>query len=274
VRRTGATRVGARPDRPASALYEGTVFHRRREPVEHRLSYRVFMTLLDLDELPEALDAHPLWSARRPAPIRFRAADHLAGEGPEPARGPGELAERARALVDRRLGRAPEGPVRLLAMPRVLGAGFNPVSFVFLFDGAGERPEALIAEVTNTPWRERHAYVIEADGSDPIRARFDKRLHVSPFHPMEQSYRLAVSGPGERIGVTISNSQDGREVFDARLSLERRELTRAAMTRVLLRHPPAVPATVARIYWNGLKLRLKGVPHHRKPQGRPAARAG
>jgi uncharacterized protein len=258
----------------ASALYEGRVFHRRREPVEHRLEYPVFMTLLDLGELPEALDPHPLWSARRPAPIRFRAADHLVDEGAEPVRDAAVLAERTRALVADRLGSAPAGPVRLLTMPRVLGAGFNPVSFTFLYDTAGERPEALVAEVTNTPWGERHAYVIEADGGGPIRARFGKRLHVSPFHPMDQTYELSVSGPGERIAISITNRQDGRVPFEAGLSLERRELTRSAMSSILLRYPPAVPATVARIYWNGLKLRLKGAPHYPKPQRAPAPRAG
>ena len=274
---TRPPRGGSRPHGLASALYEGTVFHRRREPVEHRLSYPIFMTLLDLEELPEALDRHPLWSARRPAPIRFRAADHLAGEGPAPAADPGELAERARALALARLGpgASAAGPVRLLTMPRVLGAGFNPVSFLFLFDPDGERVEAVIAEVTNTPWGERHSYVVPAGpGDGRIQASFDKRLHVSPFHPMDQSYELSVSAPGERIAISITNRERGRAVFEARLALERRELTRAAMTRVLLRYPPAVPAALARIYWNGLKLRLKGVPHHPKPQAPTAPRAG
>ena len=265
----------ARSPAPASALYEGKVFHIRREPVEHRLSYPLFMTLLDLDELPQALDRHPLWSARRPAPIRFNPADHLRGEGPAPVASAAALAERARSLTERRLGAAPEGPVRLLCVPRVLGAAFNPVSFLFLFDPSGQRPAAVIAEVTNTPWGERHAYVVRGgDGEGPVRASFGKRLHVSPFHPMDQSYELSVTGPGDALGIGIANREGGRTVFEAGLTLRRRELSRAAMTRGLLRYPPAVPATIARIYWNGLKLRLKGVPHHPKPQPPPAARAG
>jgi DUF1365 family protein len=252
-----------------SALYEGRVHHRRSEPVEHSLSYPVLMYLLDLDELPGAFDAHPLWSARRPAPVRFRADDHLRCEGEAPARSAAELAARARRLVRSRTGaEPPPGPVRLLSMPRMLGVGFNPVSFTFLFDRNGHAPGAVIAEVTNTPWGERHAYVVvrgEVGDDDAIRARFGKRLHVSPFHPMEQSYELVVGAPGDRISITITNRERGRTVFEAGLALERRELTRAAMTRVMLRHPPAAPAALARIYWHGLRLRLKGVPHHPRP---------
>lgn len=258
----------------ASALYEGTVFHRRRKPVEHSLSYPILMALLDLDELPGAFDPHPLWSARRPAPVRFRPADHLREEGEGPVRSAGELAERARSLVARRTGsEPPAGPVRLLCMPRVMGVGFNPVSFTFLFDRAGEGPEAAIAEVTNTPWGERHAYVVSRGAGDgaaegALHASFDKRLHVSPFHPMEQSYELSLGRPGDSLTISISNREGGRAIFDAGLALRRRELGRAEMTRALLRHPPAAIAALARIYWHGLRLKWKGVPHHPRPATR------
>ena len=252
----------------ASAIYEGTVAHRRLEPVEHGLSYPMFMTLLDLDELPGALDPHPLWSARRPAPVRFRARDHLAaGEG-DPPRTPAELAARARRLAaEGAPGGAPTGPVRLLSMPRMLGFGFNPVSFFFLYDEGGERVESVIAEVTNTPWGDRHAYVArrETEGG-PILARFGKRLHVSPFNSMDQSYELEVGEPGSSLEISIRNRERGRTVFVAGLALERRELSRAEMTRVMRSYPPAALAALARIYWHGLRLKLKGVPHHPHPE--------
>lgn len=251
----------------ASAIYEGTVAHRRRTPVDHRLSYKVFMAMLDLDELPELFDRHPLWSARRGAPVRFRSSDYMHdadGEGPRDA---AELARRARALVADRTGLpAPAGPVRLLTTPRMFGHGFNPVSFYYLHDEPDGPAEAVIAEVTNTPWGGRHSYAARRDDEGRIEASFSKRLHVSPFNPMEQTYTLRAADPGDHLSVSIANHEDGARIHDAGLSLRRREMSRAAMSSVLLRFPASSVATVARIYAHGLKLKLKGVPHHRHPE--------
>jgi len=246
----------------ASALYEGWVSHRRLGRVAHSFRYPVMMALLDLDELPEALDRHPAWSARRPALVRFRRADYL-GEPAVP------LADAARDLVSGRAGPRPEGPVRLLTTPRFLGVGFNPVSFYYLYGAGGGAPEAVIAEVTNTPWGDRHCYVL---GGPALEGVFHKRLHVSPFMPMEQSYRLRLTAPGEHLAVSITAEQEGRTVFEAGLGLRRRELSRREMTRALVAHSPAGAATLARIYWNALKLRLKGADYHARP--RPAEGGG
>jgi uncharacterized protein len=241
----------------ASALYEGWVAHRRRGPVEHSFRYRVSMLLLDLGELPGVLDRHPLWSARRPAPVRFRRSDHLGDRGLP-------LAEAARDLVEERIGARPAGPVRLLTTPRFLGVGFNPVSFYYLYGPNGSSVEAVIAEVTNTPWGESHAYVLDGRG-DALGGTFRKRMHVSPFMPMEQEYRWRLSAPGEKLSVSITSSEGGRVVFDAGLALGRRELSRREMTRAMLTHPPAAAATLTRIYWNALRLKLRGAPYHPRP---------
>lgn len=241
-----------------SAIYEGWVSHRRLGAVPHSFRYPVFMTLLDLDELPGVFDRHPLYSARRPAPVRFRRSDYL-GDPDIP------LAESARRLVRERIGRRPEGPVRLLTHLRYLGHGFNPVSFYYLYDRAGSRVDSVIAEVTNIPWRERHAYVVERNGSGPIRGRLAKRLHVSPFMPMDQHYEWQISEPGDALGVRITNVENGDRVFDATLAMRRRELSRALMTRVLLTYPPMSLAVPARIYANALRLKLKGARYHPHP---------
>ena len=141
----------------ASAVYEGWVRHRRFTPVEHSFTYRHTMLLLDLDELPEVLDRHPLYSARRPALARFRREDHF-GDAARP------LDECVRDLVHERTGRRPEGPVRLLTTLRTLGHNFNPVSFYYCFAPGSERVETVVAQVTNTPWGETHAYVLERSG--------------------------------------------------------------------------------------------------------------
>ncbi len=152
-------------------------------------------------------------------------------------------------LVEERTGSRPAGPVRLLTQPRRLGVGFNPVSFYFCFD-AGGGVEAVAAEVTNTPWGERHTYVLR--GRSGV---LDKRLHVSPFLGMDGEYAWEVSEPGETLHVHIENRESGRRVFDATLALRRRRLGRSG-------HPLAV---LARIYLQAARLKLRGVPVHPHP---------
>lgn len=249
-----------------SALYEGVVAHRRRTPIAHAFRARLYLLYLDLDELPQLFDGHPLWSARRWAPARWRRADYL-GDPAVP------LGEAVRALVAERLGFRPAGPVRMLAQVRTWGIGFNPVAFYWCFDEAGERVEAVVAEVTNTPWGERHAYVAGADGNsaDMLVSRHAKALHVSPLMEMEQEYVWRIGRPGERIAISIANERDGEVVFDAGLALRRRELTPRRLTTVLLRFPFMTAQVLGRIYWEALRLRLRGVPWHAKPPAPAAA---
>ena len=246
----------------SSAIYEGWVAHRRLGAVPHSFRYPVFMLLFDLGELPGLLDSIPLWSARRAAPVRFRETDHLPG-------GEGPLAERARDLVQTRLGRRPSGPVRLLANPRYLGVGFNPVSFLFLEDDENKL-DSVIAEVINTPWRERTEYVLDAQRAASERhvtGTFRKRMHVSPFQPMEQTYELSVTRPDERFDVVIRSLERDRPVFVAKMALRRREITRRRMLRLLLGYPPMTVAALARIYTNAMRLRLRGAQFHSHPDG-------
>lgn len=259
-----AERVSPAPAAPASApaprsaIYEGSVTHRRSEPLEHGFRYPIFMPLVDVDELPGLLDPIPLWSARRRAPARYRRSDYLRGHGDDLP-----LADAARELVGERTGSRPEGPVLMLANPRYWGIGFNPVSFYFAYGAGGIA--AMVAEVTNTPWGQRRCYVLEA-GPDGLRGEFAKRLHVSPFMPMEQTYEWSATEPAEHLNVSIANrDENGRTVFTAGLSLRRRDLSPRAMGEILFRYPPMTASTLARIYLNAARLKLKGAPYHRPP---------
>jgi DUF1365 family protein len=261
-----------------SAIYEGVVTHRRRTPVEHAFRARLYLLYLDLDELPALFDRHPLWSARRRAVAWWRRADYL-GDPAEP------LADAVRELVGERLGTRPAGPVRMLTQVRTWGVGFNPVTFYWCFAEDGERVEAVVAEVTNTPWGERHAYVAAADGNADgmLVTRQRKALHVSPLMEMEQEYVWRISTPGERIAISIANERDGEVVFEAGLALHRRSLTRRSLTTVPLRHPFVTAQVLVRIYAEALRLKRKGVSWHAKPAasgavdadvGAPAANRG
>ncbi|MDX6637589.1 MAG: uncharacterized protein QOJ01_1100 [Solirubrobacterales bacterium] len=244
-----------------SAVYEGWVRHRRFEPVAHEFRYRLFLPYLDLGELPGVLDPYPLWSARRPAPAWFRRSDFM---------GPSErpLDECVRQAAAKELGSEPKGPVRMLANLRYLGHCFNPVSFYFCFDAAGEAVRAVVADVTNTPWGEHHAYAI-GHGTDEgrvIGGRLEKAFHVSPLMGMDYAYDWRVTTPGDDLVVHIGSRRGERTAFDATLSLRRHELSPAVMRRALARYPAMTARIAALIYWQALRLRVKGARYFPHPE--------
>jgi DUF1365 family protein len=245
-----------------SCVYRGTVRHRRLLPVPHEFSYRMFMMYLDLDELPQVFDGRWLWSARRIAPAWFRRADYL-GDHHVP------LADAVRNLVAERTGTRPTGPIRLLTHLRYWGYIQNPVSFYYCFDATGEALDAIVAEITNTPWGERHAYVIPTTaGREPQHAAFDKSFHVSPFMPMDQRYAWELTAPGKELRVRMSSHRDGEQLFEAALSLHRVPISGSVLAGCLARHPWMTASVVAGIYWQALRLWLRGVPFHVHPAKR------
>ncbi len=264
----------------ASCVYEGVVRHRRLTPRAHAFEMPVYMMYLDLSEMDRVFAGHPAYSTRRPAPVRFRRSDYL-GDASVP------LDAAVRDAVAAETGARPEGPVRLLTHLRHFGYCFNPVSFYYCFDRDGERVVSIAAQITNTPWKERHTYVmtpdVSADVRRPMRFSFEKAFHVSPFMPMTQRYDWAFGTPGDRLAVRMRNSPLDRaatepaaprdRAFDAVLSLRRLELTRASLTRVLWRYPMLTSKVVGRIHYEALRLWLKRVPVHAHPRKKEVGRA-
>jgi DUF1365 family protein len=246
----------------ASCVYEGWIRHRRYGEVEHELRHPLFMVYLDLAELDTVFAGMPLWSTSRPALARFRRTDHLGD--PTIA-----LDEAVRSLVAERTGARPAGPIRLLTNLRYAGVCFNPVSFYYCFAPDGHRVDAVVAEVTNTPWGERHAYVMKADPDQPaggvVAGRMAKEFHVSPFMGMDHTYDWRLTHPADQLIVHIDSERNGAIAFDATLSLERRPITAG----VLLRHPALTLRVVAQIYIHALRLRLKHARYFPNPSGAP-----
>ncbi len=244
-----------------SAVYFGRVGHRRIGGVEHAFGYGHVLLALDLSELDRAFRGRWLWSVERANLVSFRRADYLGAEGGA------ALDAAVRARVQAELGREPKGRVVLLTQPRFAGFVFNPVSFYYCYD-ADERLDAIVAEITNTPWGERHSYVLDARGGAGARARFAKRFHVSPFQDMGQEYEWAFGELGEELDVQMTNFERGTPVFEARLQMRRRELDGAALARALCLCPGFSLRSIAAIYWQALRLKLKGAPFFEHPRTR------
>ncbi|MEZ5977657.1 MAG: DUF1365 domain-containing protein [Planctomycetota bacterium] len=255
----------------ASAIYEGRVEHARSVPRPHAFSYRLFFLYLDLDELDGTLARPWFLSLERANLASFRRADYL-GRGDRPLRD--EVLDR----VEEELGRRPSGAVRMLTHVRTLGYVFNPVTFYFCHDDAGGL-DAIVAEITNTPWRERHAYVLDArtaerrgDG-DAARLvwRFDKAFHVSPFWDMDHVYEWSFSQVGDSVDVHMANRAEGEVVFTAGFVGERREWSTRNLALALLRHPFHTFRVHLAIYWQAARLWLKRTPFFAHPSKRVAA---
>lgn len=248
-----------------SCIYRGRVRHTRTQPALHQFSYSLFMMYLDLDELPDVFARRWLWSIRRPALARFRRSDHL-GPPDQP------LADAVRDVVERDVGERPDGPIRLLTNLSYFGYCFNPVSFYYCFAPDGMTVEYIVAEVNNTPWGERDTYVMQCAANDAREAgktawRFTptKKMHVSPFMPMEVAYDWVLSNPAERLSVFMANSRDGKRFFDAALMLNRQEITGMSLAGVLLRFPFMTAKVMTAIYWQALRLWIKRCPYYDHP---------
>ena len=237
-----------------SAIYSGWVSHHRYSPVDHGFKYRVFMMYLDLDEIDRVLSMSPFWSKKRYAAARFKREDFH-----------GDPCLSLRDAIDKTLadaGKTPcTGPIRMLVNLRYFGYNMNPLSTYYCFDEDGETLKYIIAEVHNTPWNQRHSYVLECNECSTHSASFPKEFHVSPFNQMQMEYRWSSTTPGEQLGIAIQNWSGDSKVMDASISLTRSDIQGQSLNFVLLRFPFMTFKVIAAIYWQALLLWWKKVPY-------------
>jgi len=241
-----------------SCFYTGEIRHRRFTQPEHAFTYKLFMVYLDLDEVDTVFRRVWGWSTRRLAPAWFRRADYLKDDGTP-------LKEAVRRLVAEKLGRSVDGPVRLLTHLRYFGVRMNPVSFYFCWDVRGEQLEAVLLEVTNTPWGERQCYVVDCAGVRRPDRFFQKNMHVSPFLDMDMRYQLLCRPPRERLTLHLENWREADKVFDATLALRRRPITQGSSLLMLLAYPWMTLQVLGAIYFEAFRLWWKGARFHAHP---------
>lgn len=244
-----------------SRIYSGILGHCRHMPTINQFRYSVFMLYLDLDELDSLFDKFLLWSTKRVNFAWFKRSDHL-GDPSQP------LSESVRDLVSEKTGRRPLGPIRLLTNLRYFFYKSNPVSFYYCFEADGITVHSIVAEVTNTPWGEMYCYVLGHDqledsqqgSADHLFYRTDKVFTVSPFMPLDMQYGFEFSVPSDSLLVKMQNFRQGKRVFDVNLSLDAQPITRASLAKQLLAIPLMSFKVTAGIYWQALRIGLKGVP--------------
>jgi len=242
-----------------SAIYKGSLRHRRFSPLGHEFSYQVFMMYIDLAELDKLLKLSPWWSDKPWRPARFERGDFL-GDPDIP------LDEAVRNRIFEETGELHTGPVRMLANLRYFGFNMNPITCYYCFD-ENENLTTIVSEVTNTPWKERQSYVLKCDPGERIqRINFHKQMHVSPFNPMNMTYRWSSNNPEKTLFLNLQTVHLGEKHLDATMILKRREIDGPSLAGILVEHPWMTAKVLAAIYWQAMKLGMKRTPFFNHPK--------
>lgn len=236
-----------------SAIYKGEVFHRRFVPKNHTFSYKVFLMWLNLDEIELLNTSVKGFSSESWAPIRFKRQDYY-GDPSKPLKQC--ILEKMTELA----GQEMQGDIYLLSQMRTFGFYFSPVNFYYLQQHDGTFSH-LLAEVSNTPWNERHYYLVDLAKQEDS----EKQFHVSPFNPMDMQYKWAISQPQDILQLSLSCHKESKH-FVASLNLSKIEMNSKNLFNVVVSIPNMAIKTVFGIYWQALKLFLKGVPVYPHPE--------
>ncbi|WP_232305564.1 DUF1365 domain-containing protein [Gilvimarinus polysaccharolyticus] len=251
-----------------SGIYHGWVRHRRFSPRKNSFLYRVFMMYLDINEIDAVLAQSRFWSKSRWAPAQFRRKDFFG----DPSL---SLDTAIRNEILEKTQQHHTGPIRVLTNLRYFGYIINPITTYYCFNEQ-QQLQFIVAQVTSTPWDERISYVLSCDPNSErprkLKQRdrvnkftFNKGMHVSPFNPMDMQYHWRSNVPGERLLIDLRCSIEKQDVMDATLSLKREPISTHELNRVIWRYPWMTIKVVGAIYWQALKLWLKGSPFHNQP---------
>jgi DUF1365 family protein len=251
------------PTQAETAIYRGTLTHRRFRPARHQFTYPLFMVLLDIDRIAETMSRSRLSSYNRWNWASFDDRDHF-GDPRRPLR------ERVAHDAATNGIALPDGRIFLLTHLRYLGYCFNPVSFYYCYDRRGIL-RVMLAEVNNTYGGTQNYWLSDATRlTPPASARTErhvrhKAMYVSPFNQMDQRYTFAFTQPAERLVAHMRVDEKSETVFDATLTLRRDPWTASTLRGALCRHPWMTAKVIAAIHWQALRVYWRGVPVVRRP---------
>jgi DUF1365 family protein len=218
------------------------------------------MPFVDVEKISDITHRAMGWGSRRLAPARFIRSDFIGDENLT-------VAEAVKRRIFEETNQHFEGRIFLLANWRYFGVQNNPIACYFCKGTLSDRLEFIVAEVTNTPWGERHSYVLPVGNSETLfQTDFKKELHVSPFHGMQQQYRWSSTVPDETLAIKLTNLENGKRIFHASLTLSRLPITRFSGLSLLARFPLETAKVTAGIYWQALVLFLRRVPLFAHPK--------
>lgn len=239
-----------------SSIFNGQIRHRRYAPKQNSFNYHLYMLALDVDEvlnqkLPQGIFGYSWYN-----PIRFVEKDYLKGE-------PGSLKQRIQNKVKKLGGQWQEGRVTMLVQARCFGLYFSPANFYFCYNDS-DSCQYMLAEVSNTPWNQRHYYLIDMKN----QGYTDKEFHVSPFMDLDMKYHWRIKAPEKNSNqllvhienITVNNNQEKAKLFDATLALTKQPFTFKMQCKVWSTLPVMTFKIVATIYYQALKLFIKKVP--------------
>ena len=247
----------------SGAIYSGRVKHRRYDPFPHSFTYGLFMVYLNVDEIEQVLDNSLLWNTNGKAIVEFRRSDYLFDPSIS-------IGEEMRNIVEKNTGTRPSGTIYMLTHPRYFGYIFNPVTLYYCYNQDHERIETIVAEITNTPWKEKYCYVLSTKGDTDSHGKhhfiLDKNLHISPFIDMNHQYNWRFTDPGKSLTVYMENHTKGEKYFDVTLTMKRQPLSKKTLRKAVIAYPVMTMKVTAAIYWQAFKLWLKGAPFYSHPK--------
>lgn len=242
-----------------SSIYLGNINHRRLSPKKHSFNYTLYMLALDASEVEKQQSPSWLFGFSKFHPLRFFEKDYIKSE-------PGSLNQRIRNKVTELGGDTDISRVLMLVQVRCFGIYFSPANFYFCYDQS-DNCTYMLAEVSNTPWNERHFYLVNLQNKDEMIN--EKYFQVSPFMDLNMSYFWQVKPPSsdyEKLAINIQskreNLQSGKmdKLFDVSLLMHKKEFTHKSLLGVWCQLPVMTIKVVFSIYWQALKLFIKGIP--------------
>ena len=241
-------------------IYEGTVRHRRYTPFNRTFKYKIFMTFFDISHIEDMFKRSILWNINKRALISFYRIDYHGD--PKIS-----LDQSVRQTIKEKTNYMPKGPIRLLTHLRYFGYCFNPVSFYYCYDKNDSQVELIMAEVTNTPWNERHCYFITNKKNKSFKENLKKKFHVSPFWDMDHDYEWLFSQPEDSINVHMVNFKEGDKIFDATLQLSNKvDMSFKKLIINTFKYPFITLTTYLRIHFQALILLIRGATFHNHPK--------